>query len=433
MAGFSKKEIKTDVLVAGAGISGCAAAQKLQSKGEDYLIVDKNVEPGGLTRSISIGDTMFDYTGHFLHLSKWKTPSEIPFANLNDKNWQIVDRKSVIYLNREWIPAPFQYNLFHLSEQIKKKCIESYRNRSKNIINNSFKDYLFSNFGGEICKLFLYPYNEKILDIDLDKLSLDSVKRFFPAPTENRVEEGFETGDLQKRDYNSKFWYPKNNGIGLLAKGLAEGLKKTLFGEKIFEVDIKERSVKTDRYEIKYKRLISSVPLRQFCMMTKDTELEEPGKKLSYNRVLSLNILTEGDLPEEISDIHWIYIPQKEIPFYRVGIYSNIPDSHFHHKQNAFYVETSIHYQKKMPPLTNVISSLTEKLDDLGWIKKANIRVIAANWIDCAYVHFDHERKMNVKKIISKLKKNDITPIGRYGLWDYISMEDSIESGLNSI
>ena len=66
---------KTDILIAGAGIAGCAAANELKFKGIDYLLVEKNIDPGGLTRSISLGDAHFDYTGHFLNLARFKSPA----------------------------------------------------------------------------------------------------------------------------------------------------------------------------------------------------------------------------------------------------------------------------------------------------------------------------------------------------------------------
>ena len=53
---------KADIIIIGAGISGCSSSQQLQANNRDYLLLEKNAEPGGLTRSISIGDTIFDYT-----------------------------------------------------------------------------------------------------------------------------------------------------------------------------------------------------------------------------------------------------------------------------------------------------------------------------------------------------------------------------------
>ena len=209
---------KTDVLIAGAGIAGCAAAQFLQANGMDYLLVEKNVEPGGLTRSISIGEAHFDYTGHFMHLASCKSPAAIPFAHQNDEEWDLIKRKSFVFLEGEMIPAPFQYNLFYLSKGIKEECIRSFRSRPKHERVISFKEYLLSGFGQGMCDYFLFPYNKKMMDCPLDGLSVDAVKRFFPMPDEKRIEDGYaHEGANPDTGYNCYFWYPKRQGIGLLA------------------------------------------------------------------------------------------------------------------------------------------------------------------------------------------------------------------------
>ncbi len=45
-----------------------------------------------------------------------------------------------------------------------------------------------------------------------------------------------------------------------------------------------------------------------------------------------------------------------------------------------------------------------------------------------AYVHHTPDRDSTVKAILERLRNAGIFPIGRYGLWDYTSMEDSMES-----
>jgi protoporphyrinogen oxidase len=68
----------------------------------------------------------------------------------------------------------------------------------------------------------------------------------------------------------------------------------------------------------------------------------------------------------------------------------------------------------------------------MKWFQRKDCDVIAANWIDCAYVHFHLDREAVVGKIMKILLTQDVHPIGRYGLWDYISIEDSIYSGIEA-
>ena len=56
-------------------------------------------------------------------VAKCQTPADLPYANQENKNWQLIERKSVVYAEDKIIPAPFQYNLFALPENIRKNCI----------------------------------------------------------------------------------------------------------------------------------------------------------------------------------------------------------------------------------------------------------------------------------------------------------------------
>src|SRR3990170_3724192 len=58
------------IIIIGAGLTGLSAAYHLEKKGfHDYLIFEKEEQPGGLCRSTYQDGFIFDYTGHLLHIS----------------------------------------------------------------------------------------------------------------------------------------------------------------------------------------------------------------------------------------------------------------------------------------------------------------------------------------------------------------------------
>ena len=426
---------KTGVLVVGAGITGCAAAHKLQSDGISYTLIERNVCPGGLSRSISLGDGHFDYTGHFLHLQHYATPSDIPFAGLNDADWQRVERKSQVYLDGRFVPAPFQYNLFYLPEEVRQAAIQSFRSRPRSLSPRSFRDYLTSGFGDEMCRLFLFPYNEKIQAVDLAELSVDAVKRFFPLPDEDRIESGYAApgaDNASGAEYNSRFWYPKANGIGLLADGLSAGLDGLQTASALEAVHLSARRVLTRRGAVDYASMVNTMPLKEFCLLTDDPELHDLAHGLSHNRVISINLLVEGEPHGDLAETHWVYIPERKYPFYRVGFYSNVAPMGIRKGWSSLYVEVADGPASLSGCLVNVINNALDALDHLGWVRAERVTVMAANWIDCAYVHFLHDRGDRVARILCKLKAYGVTSVGRYGGWDYIGMEDSIRQGIEA-
>lgn len=422
---------KTNIAIIGAGISGCASAQELQANGIDHLLLEKNVEPGGLTRSISVGDAHFDYTGHYLHLSKCKTPAELPYSKQNNKDWQLIKRKSGVYVKGKIMPAPFQYNLSALPENMRRRCIEDFRNRPYVKNPESFKAYLLSGFGRGMCEIFFFPYNEKQMTTSLDNLSVEAVNRFFPYPDEKEIERGYSKSvEVSSGGYNKYFWYPKHSGIGLLAKGLSADLINLNTCCIVENIDIKNKFLRTSQGEVLYNRLITSMPLKKFCAITNNSKLQLLARSLSHNRVLCLNLFLNGSFQEDFKGYHWIYVPDNNIPFYRVGIYSNLDSARVPSDHTALYVEVAYNNDISPPDLTSVLKEVFFSLEKLHWVRRKDCLVISASWIDCAYVHFNKIRKEALTQILNILHNSDVHPIGRYGLWDYISMEDSIFSGI---
>lgn len=422
-----------DTVIIGAGITGSIAAQELQHRGLDYILLEQNVQPGGLTRSIHAGDAHFDYTGHFLHLQHYASPEAIPYANLNDEDWQRVERRSGILLGESVVPAPFQYNLSALPDHEKEQCWNDFVGRPQNDNPENFSDYLLSGFGKRMCDLFLHPYNEKITASRLSDISLSSIKRFFPPPLEASIRQGYEGKSAQKTSqYNSDFWYPRRQGIGLLASSLASGLTSLRTRQKVQHVSTNEYVIRTDRLDIGWKQLISTMPLKALTEIIDHPDIRQLGKELKHTRVLCLNIQFDGRLPEQFDGFHWLYIPDREIPLYRVGIYSNLPESFVPPGQTALYLEMAFHSDETPPAQDDLIRSVLVQLEQWNFLKRDKLRVISANWIDHAYVLFDHHRDPRVREILDRLQHLDIISAGRYGLWDYISMEDSLLSGLDA-
>src|ERR1019366_398882 len=150
-------------IVIGGGIAGLTAARVLQERGRNYVRLERCPTLGALTRTVEVGEFCFDYTGHFLHLSRYSTPSDIPFAGLDNHDWIQVSRRSCCFVGGKFITAPIQYNLGELPPSILAECVASYEKRPKNghPQNASFRNYIVTGFGERLADLLLILQNEK--------------------------------------------------------------------------------------------------------------------------------------------------------------------------------------------------------------------------------------------------------------------------------
>jgi protoporphyrinogen oxidase len=427
------------VVVLGGGISGLTAARILQQQGRDFLLLEKCPTLGGLTRTVAVGEFCFDYTGHFLHLSRYPTPEDIPYASLKNDEWIRVNRRSCCFVAGKLVTAPIQYNLAELPPELFQKCVASYDARPELSSNGNatFRDYIISGFGQALADIFLIPQNEKTMAISLDRLSKHAVRRFFPPPDEEMVRKGMlARANLETNSYNSSFWYPKVGGISRLVHGLQSGIKNMALPQDVVNINLRDRRLRTkDNNTIAWDTVFSSIPLKSLCEMTEDPELISESANLSYSSTISFSIGMEDSLPHDFENIHWIYVPDRNIPFYRVGFFSNIGKGMTTPGYIAMYVEVGL--PSGAVAQTNLVDDLQPRvirsLEKLGWVDSRKIVCVAMHVIPHAYIHHTPQRDSAVDTILSRLHDYSIYPIGRYGLWDYTSMEDSMESARSAV
>ncbi len=422
----------------GGGISGLTAARTIRESGHKCLLLEQCPSFGGLTRTVEVGDFSFDYTGHFLHLSRYGTPADIPYAGLSNESWQRINRRSCCFVAGKMIDAPIQYNLGQLPPETLDQCVKSYEDRpalgrSEHL---TFRDFIVHGFGQYLSDLFLIPQNEKTMAISLDRLSIRAVKRFFPPPNEALVRAGIRGESPTSGEYNSSFWYPKTGGIGALVKGLGAGLNDVRTNQQVEAMDLRKRKLQTSTGEsFGWDYLFSSMPLKSLCEITNDQDLRGAGEELSHSSTVSFNIGLHGPLRPEFEGVHWIYVPDRSIPFYRVGFYSNISKGTCTPGNSALYAEVGVPGEEihRIDLVNDLQPKVIASLEHLGWIDSRAVACVVIHVIRHAYVHHTEKREHLLETILARLHQFGVHPIGRYGLWDYTSMEDSMESARSTV
>ena len=108
-----KSIITTKNLIIGGGISGLTAAHFLK---DNYLIVEKESEPGGYCKTIKNPNYVWDYAGHFYHF-KTKEMENLFKSLVEEKEVVLKEKNTKIFIKDSLIDYPFQTNIHQLSKQ----------------------------------------------------------------------------------------------------------------------------------------------------------------------------------------------------------------------------------------------------------------------------------------------------------------------------
>jgi len=413
------------VIVIGAGITGLSVGYFL---GSDYEIFEKEDSPGGLCRSVKARGYTFDYSGHFLHLHNENTKRFI--LKLLSGNIKEINRKTWIYIHGNYVPFPFQANLYYLPEKIRKECLESFIAR-RETESRSFYGWSVSTFGKGITRYFMRPYNEKLWTVSSKTLTSDWVAPFVPVPTLEEIKNGATAPQNKKFGYNASFYYPVKGGIGALIDSLHKTAGNVRLGLSCDRIDYKNRIIETsDGRKTHYEFLVSTQPLFKLIESIKDVpgKVKDASKELRWNCVFCLNlgIVFDKNQTSLAEGRHWIYFPEKKYPFYRVGFYKNIMPSSCPPGRSSMYIESSFSPHEKTNEKALLKKSLNA-LKEIGILKNGNkIELVNSLKMPVAYVIYDSNREKALGTIQRFLISKGIYSIGRYGGWEYSFMEKNI-------
>lgn len=418
------------IVIIGAGLTGLSAAYHLEKKGFfDYELFEKESITGGLCRSVTQNGFTFDYTGHLLHINDdyFRTfiESVVGFEHFN-----VIHRRSFIYSEDTFTKFPYQVNLYGLSADTITECIEGYVNRPKRN-SNTFASWVLANFGQGFARHFFYPYQGKIFAYDVHKLTASWTGRFVPQTSLKQIIQGaIQEPNDDMIGYNAQFFYPKQGGIMSWVHKVADQLIKPIHTDYCVQsIDLKKKIVHfTNGHTQEYTHLINTMPLDTFLSCIKEKTNSNLKKSLNYlkcNSVINFNL---GINKPDISSKHWVYFPENQYPFYRIGFSHNFSNSMAPAGCSSLYGEFA-HFKKPASWIDNTVHDSLEITKK--WLGITDKDIIAQKilTISHAYVIYDAWRDKNLPLLHQKLNELDIHSIGRYGAWKYASMQEAVLDG----
>lgn len=420
-----------NIVIIGAGLTGISTAYHLEQQGfHDYILFEKESTPGGLCGSIYQDGFTFDYTGHLLHVSDPYLHQLIEHV-IGFEHFTMIERRSFIYSHDVYTPYPFQINLHGLPTEVIIECIEGFVQRKKSAKEpKNFYNWVRAHFGDGIARHFFIPFQSKILDYDMKKITSSWTGRFVPKTSLRDMLKGSLEPATPTVGYNAHFYYPKKGGIFFWVNKLAQHLKNPIrTGHTVEKIDVKNKIVffTNGNFE-RYTHLVNTMPLDHLL----DALIESPHQhlkkaipSLKCNSVTNFNL---GIKDRIISDKHWIYYPESHYPFYRIGFPHNFSEYATPPFCSSLYGEFSTTNRSALYKKEKLQESLTavKRLFNIHEHEIATEKIIE---IPRAYVIYDQWRERNLPKILNTLHNMHIASIGRYGAWKYASMQEAVLDG----
>jgi protoporphyrinogen oxidase len=414
------------VVILGGGLTGISAAMHLRAP---WLLFEREARLGGHARTDEREGFRFDKTGHWLHL---RDPGVQRLVDeLLPGQMRPIARRARIFSHGVLTRYPYQANLHGLPPEVIKECllgvIEARLAGSGGAEPRNFEEYCLRHFGAGISKHFMIPYNEKIWGVHPREITAAWCARFVPLPNLEQIVAGAVGAGPPEMGYNQTFLYPTAGGIETFTRALAGRLGggRVTTGASPDAVDWRRREVVVGGETVPYRALVATLPLPELLKRLRElpAEVERAAGRLRCTTLRYLNVGARRPPP---ADWHWIYVPEKRYPFYRVNVFSTAMPSMAPEGCASICVEMADRGPVSDATLADTIAALVEAgalahPDDVAFVDEKQI--------EYAYVVFDQHYYAATRAIFEFLEANAIHPRGRYGAWTYNAMEDCVLAG----
>lgn len=447
---------KYDFIILGAGIAGLAFAKKISKNGSSILLIEKEKQVGGLSRTLYYKGYYLDFCAHRFHTNNEKLLKEI--MSLPNLKLYKHFKKSRIYMFNKYLKYPFEIqNLLGAMPPHKSILggvsflISALRRKFKKLGIISYKDWFIYFYGKELYKVMCYPYTSKIWGMDPGKISVDWANQRFPQEDLSKLVKrilkklitfdfsSYKLEDDKLAPDGGIFYYPLKGIQELsdaLVKSSIKNKAKIICSAKIIKISTKKRTIyytyNKKEYVIRYDKLVSTIPLHDFYKLQdkKDSKIEKLLKKLKYMDIIFVYLFLDK---KRVSKDSWLYFPDKDIIFNRAVEFSNWSPNMCPKGKTSVCFDITTYERDNIwnmsdDQLAKKVISDAKRINYLGKKDKTPYYVFR---LKNAYPVYDLDYKKKLDAIAKFLESDSSFLLGRTGLFRYNNMDNSIEMGFN--
>jgi protoporphyrinogen oxidase len=230
--------------------------------------------------------------------------------------------------------------------------------------------------------------------------------------------------------YNGTFLYPESGRLGDVVDALVAPLGSALrCGAGVAAVDVSSGTLGlSDGKEIGFDRLVSTMPLPRL-LEAMGVRGEENGV-LDATRIAHVRVALRGALHTRL---HWLYVAEEALDLHRIGFPSNVNPRTCPPGCVSLSLEYTLPPQGRRRTADEIGFMATEYLSALGLLEIEDFVSVSEVVLSPAYVVCRSPGRGFFAEHTEHLARHDVQVAGRFGRWDYLSMEGAFASGLAAV
>lgn len=441
---------KQPTIILGAGPAGLAAAYRLVQNGRPTVVLEKDKQVGGLSKTYRYKDCYFDIGGHRF-FTRIDEVVKLWYELLEDK-LKLTPRISRIFYKDKF----FDYPIRPFNALLKLGLLESFLVGLSYVRIKlfpprqiqTFEEWVSYQFGRRLFRIFFKTYTEKVWGIPCDQIGSDwAVQRIKGLSLKTLVRSA-----LARRKSNQiktlipEFHYPEF-GPGMMYQIMADritsGGGKVEVGSEVVKISHQDNRIISVQVQTgggvrteTGRNFLSSIPITEFLRKLDPPappEVLQAGGFLSFRAHLTVNFLLDE---KEIFRDNWLYIHSPELRMGRVQNYKNWSARMVYNQDiTTLGVE---YFCDEGDELWNTPD------DDLIALAKKELvatKLVRAEWIFDGFVKRSPDAypvyrigyRQKLEEVVSYLSRfQNLQLIGRSGQYQYNNMDHSILSGLRA-
>lgn len=325
------------VVILGAGPAGLTAAYECCKRGLMPVVLEKDSEVGGISKTVNYKNFLFDLGGHRF-FTKYDEVKKIWFEILGDE-LLLRPRLSRIYYNHKFYYYPlrplnalgnlglknsFLVVLSYISSQIR-----PYREVT------SLEEWVSNKFGKRLFSIFFKTYTEKVWGVSCQEILADwAAQRIKSLNLGKAILNSFRLTRKGKiTTLIDEFYYPRK-GPGQMWNKASQLVKaqggKVLLNSRVVRVNRKGNTIvsvsvqsEDSLREIQADYFLSSLPLRElvkFIWPPAPDYILQAAERLRYRDFFTVGLMINK---KDIFPDNWIYIHSPEVLVGRIQNFKN--------------------------------------------------------------------------------------------------------------